>query len=175
MKSQKLLVIVAIVCLLGTSGAAYAVDCSDGVIFKMAVDNITIPAGQDCTIYETTVAGDITATGSTLINIFHSIVGGGISITKEKDGTGAVTITNNEVYGGDLLVQGYESAAVLGNKVGVLGVFTYDLGVDDNAEAWVINNRASGSIFCTENKSGGSAANIAVDRIVCPPIFIDPN
>jgi 3-oxoacyl-[acyl-carrier protein] reductase len=45
MKSQKLLVIAAIVCLLvGASGAAYAADCSGGSIIKKIVNQIRCAA-----------------------------------------------------------------------------------------------------------------------------------
>jgi hypothetical protein len=49
MKSQKLLVIAAIVCLLvGASGAAYAADCSGGSIIKKIVNQIRCAAMDGC-------------------------------------------------------------------------------------------------------------------------------
>ena len=79
MKSLKLLISAAIVCLLvGASGAAMAVDivdCAGGVIANQEVDQITVD-GEDCIISNVTVTGDIEVTNSdTLVMVSNNVVG----------------------------------------------------------------------------------------------------
>jgi hypothetical protein len=75
MKSQKLIVIAAIVCLLvGASGAAMALDCADGVIQgeegePLVVEEDIIIEGQSCSIKDVEVAGNIEVINSEHITI----------------------------------------------------------------------------------------------------------
>ena len=86
MKFQKLLCSAAIVCVsFGTSGAALAADCGSGVILRRIVNRVTVPVGQDCTIYESVVEKGITATGSSIINIVDSRIIGDVTVTKPTE------------------------------------------------------------------------------------------
>ena len=103
MKSLKLFVSVATVCLLvGASGTAMAVDCATGLIENTSVEEITIN-GQNCLINDVAVTGDIVVVNSENLAIVDSTAGGRVRVIGNRSATlvgldvvGNITARNNE-------------------------------------------------------------------------------
>ena len=83
MKTQKLIVIAAIVCLLlGVSGgAAMAEGCADGLIQNETFDNnLVIRDEGSCTITGSTIPGNLRLINVRHVNLLNNVVGGNIRV-----------------------------------------------------------------------------------------------
>ena len=174
MKTQKLLVIVGIVCLLvGASGAAMARnDCPEGAITGGVFDEIVITEFESCTIVGVVVTERIRVVRADEIIVANSSVRGGLRVLNTR----TVTLVGNIVSGGNLVAKGNLNASVANNVVdgGSIvvsddiegGVFEQDqiaivqgnavtngnLRVNGNERAEVKSNATTdGDITCTAN------------------------
>ena len=139
MKSLKLLVSVATVCLLvGVSGTAMAVDCDSGVIENTTVDNITIN-GKSCLIKDVVVEGDLTSIYGEEVAVIDGSVGGRVQLVGGRDATMVgVTVTGN------ILVRNNERALVALN-------IARNIRIINNGRAVVKRNGAAIAIVCRGN------------------------
>jgi len=190
MKTQKLIVIVAIVCLLvGVSSAAMARnDCPDGFLVGGTIDSIIINEPlATCTILGVYVTGDedgrgIVVRGGGSITIKDSIVEGRLAVI---DSSGEVLIEDNEVSDNIVVRDNTSFTLVLrnvvrngqirvidqnleGQRVEVIEnlIFGGNLSVNGNASAAVIENRTDGNITCSDNVELISRNNRA-QRVTC--------
>jgi hypothetical protein len=174
MKTYKLLVIVAIICLLvGASSAAMARnDCPDGFLVGGTIDSIIINESADCTILGVYVTGDedgrgIVVRGGDSITIKDSIVEGRLAVI---DSGGEVLIEDNEVSD-KIVVRGNTRFTLVlrnvvrsgqirvidqdveGQRVEVIEnlIFGGNLSVNGNTSAAVIENLTDGNITCSDN------------------------
>ena len=174
MKTQKLLVIVAIVCLLvGASSAAMARnDCPDGFLVGGTIDSIIInEQSASCTILGVYVTGDedgrgIVVKDGGLITIKDSIVEGRLAVIRSNEvliednevsdnivvrgNTGFTLVLRNVVRNGQIRVIDQD---VEGQRVEVIEnlIFGGNLSVNGNTSAAVIENRTDGNITCSDN------------------------
>jgi hypothetical protein len=152
MKSQKLLVIAAIVCLLvGASGTAMAVDtCVDGVIQgtedePLTVDSIVVN-GQSCFVHHVIVQGDVTVTNSEDFSMVDCKVEGSVSVKQ----SGSVIILANTVG----IVEG--DLATRSNLV-----------VSRNDRAWILLNIVTGSTRVIRNSKADVKKNGVAINLLC--------
>jgi hypothetical protein len=112
MKSLKLFVSVAIVCLLvGASGAAMAVEeCLDGILEGEIVDDIIIE-NRSCVIDDATVTGTIQVTNAEEITIIGSKVSGRVLVQQSR----YATVAGNK-FERNLVVRNNETAIVAANR-----------------------------------------------------------
>jgi hypothetical protein len=96
MKTQKLLVIVALVCLLvGASSVALAQDTCEGYYIEgKTFESLTL-TGQSCFLVNVTITGDLTVTNAGKFNLQNSDVGGIIRVETSED----VSITDSMATG----------------------------------------------------------------------------
>jgi hypothetical protein len=156
MKTQKLIVIAAIVCLLvGASGAAMAgmgpdpkppeeptIDnntCSEGTI-EGAVDGDIVIENRSCLIDDADVKGNITVANAETITIIGTKVSGTVWVTQSRQ----VTIAGNDLED-NLTIVHNETATVAANRAGGT---TID--VNENGLATVKRN-ISKNLYCLEN------------------------
>ena len=189
MKSQKLLVIATIVCLLvGASSAAMARnDCPDGFLVGGTIDSIIINEQASCTILGVYVTGDedgrgIVVKDGGLITIKDSIVEGRLAVL---DSSGEVLIEDNEVSDNIVVRDNFGFTLVLrnvvrngqirvnnqdleGQRVEVIEnlIFGGNLSVNGNTRAAVIENRTDGTITCSDNETLISRGNYA-EKVTC--------
>jgi hypothetical protein len=154
MKSQKLIVIAAIVCLLvGASGTAMAVDCAGGIIANQEVDQITVD-GEDCIISNVTVTGDIeVANSEELVMVSNNVVGNIRVLTGGK-----VTLVANTTSEGNIVVRRNEKAIVelneaLVGSIVVAGTINKAT-VRRNVALVTIVCRRNGRLDAFENEAG---------------------
>ena len=147
MKTQKLIVSVAIVCLLfGASGAAMADDileCDDGIIQgtrqePLVVEGNILIEGQSCTIKDVEVAGRIEVLNAENITIVSNEVEGRILVEKSRFATIVANGARN------IVVKNNELASVAAN------IATRTIRVNRNGVAFVKQN-ASLAIVCRGN------------------------
>jgi len=160
MKTQKLLVIVTISCvLLGVSGGAVmATGCGDGLIQNETFDGNLVIIGDSCTIISSTIAGDILVRNSNYVLILNNKVGGDVEIS---DG-GVANVIANTVFNGDLIVRDNDVANVIENES-----LADDIHVISNTTALVQKNIAFDDIICSENTVLSAFVNFAGDRMTC--------
>jgi hypothetical protein len=189
MKTHKLIVIVAIICLLvGASSAAMARnDCPDGFLVGGTIDSIIINESAACTILGVYVTGDedgrgIVVRGGGSITIKDSIVEGRLAVIDSGDevliednevsdnivvrgNTGFTLVLRNVVRNGQIRVidQNLE-----GQRVEVIEnlIFGGNLSVNGNASAAVIENRTDGNITCSDNEELISRNNRG-EKVTC--------
>jgi hypothetical protein len=148
MKNQKLLISVAIVCLLvGASGAAMALEtCAEGILQgteeePLVVEGDIIIDGRSCFINDVIVNGNVTATNSEDLTMIDNQVNGDVRVTGGRD----AIVTLNTVKG-NLLVRRNERALV------VLNVASQIIWVNRTIKkATVKKNAAAIAIVCNEN------------------------
>ena len=151
MKTQKLLVIAAIVCLLvGASGTAMAVDCADGLIENTTVDEITI-TGQNCLINDVAVTGDIVVVNSENLSIIDGTVGGRVRLLGSRN----VTMVDVRVTG-NITARSNEWANLALNAA-------RNIRVINNQKAVIKRNLAVGIIRCRGNDRLDAFENEAAD------------
>ncbi|MEJ2220966.1 MAG: hypothetical protein P8X80_09135 [Desulfobacterales bacterium] len=189
MKTHKLIVIVAIICLLvGASSAAMARnDCPDGFLVGGTIDSIIINESAACTILGVYVTGDedgrgIVVRGGGSITIKDSIVEGRLAVIDSGDevliednevsdnivvrgNTGFTLVLRNVVRNGQIRVIDQD---VEGQRVEVIEnlIFGGNLSVNGNASAAVIENRTDGNITCSDNEELISRNNRG-EKVTC--------
>ena len=97
MKTQKLIVITAIVCLLvGAPGAAMAENnCPGEYLAGNIQDDVVIFEGTSCVIQDATVTGDITASEAKDVAVVNTKVSGNIKIDDGESATVYVSSAKN--------------------------------------------------------------------------------
>ena len=161
MKTQKLLVIAAIVCLLvGTlGGAAMAEGCGDGVLKDEVFNNgLRITGDQPCVIIGCTIQGDIRAIDLPYVLLLNNKVSGIILV---RDG-GVANVIANTVLGDKIVVRDNDTAYVLENDA-----VTGDIRVNFNTKAVVQKNIAAQDIRCRENTDLNALLNLAGGNNTC--------
>ena len=156
MKTQKLLFIVVIGCLLvGASGTAMAIGCLGGVIANQDVDQITVD-GEDCIISNVTVTGDIEVNNSDeLVMVSNNVVVGNIRVLRG----GNATLVANTTTAGNIVVRRNARATVvlnnaLAGSIAVAGTIN---------KADVNRNFALLTIVCRNNRRLDAFENEAGD------------
>ena len=154
MKSLKLFVSVATVCLLvAASGTAMAVDCAGGVIANQEVDQITVD-GENCIISNVTVTGDIEVTNSDELVMVSNNVVGNIRVLRGGD----VTLAANTTTAGNIVVRRNSKATVvlndaLAGSIVVAGTIN-KAEVNRNFALFTILCRRNGRLDAFENEAG---------------------
>jgi len=154
MKSLKLFVSVATVCLLvGASGTSMAVDCAGGVIANQEVDQITV-VGENCIISNVTVTGDIEVTNSDELVMVSNNVVGNIRVLRGGD----VTLVANTTTAGNIVVRRNARAKVelnnaLAGSIVVAGTINKAT-VNRNFAVVTILCRRNGRLDAFENEAG---------------------
>ncbi len=161
MKSQKLIVSVAIACLLfGAPGVAMALDtCEGGVIEPpegeetITVDEIILD-GEDCFVKDVIVTGDVIVSNSEDFNLIDCEVKGNVKVTSSR----AVIILGNSVgiAGGGEEGEGEEGEGENG-----------DLTVANNERVWLLANINTGSTRVIRNLIAVVKANAATFNLLC--------
>jgi DNA/RNA endonuclease YhcR with UshA esterase domain len=157
MKSQKLIVIAAIVCLLvGASGAAMAQEtCAEGILegteeFPLEVAGDIIIDGRSCFIHNVIVKGNVIATNSEQLTMIDNLVEGDVRVI---GGRNAIIILNTVR---NLVVRHNEMAAVAINvaarTIRVNGTI-YKATVKRNGAAVAIVCRNNGRLDAFENEA----------------------
>jgi hypothetical protein len=115
MKTQKLIVIVAIVCLLvGASGAAMAVEeCASGFILNQTITDNIRPEG-DCIIDNSIIEGNVRIEDNNCV-IKGSVIMGNVRAVFNDDPKLVLAMDNNVVFG-RVIVEG-GSAAIVTNVI----------------------------------------------------------
>ena len=161
MKTQKLLVIAAIVCMLvGVSGeAAMAGSCADGVIQNETFDgNLVIRNVTSCTILGSTIEGNLRLINVGNVLLLNNVVGGNLRV---RDG-GVASVIANTVFGGNLVVKDNNSANVIENET-----LNGNIRVYFNVTAVVQKNISVRDLICRENSTLGSFINFAAITLDC--------
>jgi len=137
MKSQKLLIIAAIVCLLvGASGAAMAVeDCAGGWLSGIIEEDVIV-TDQTCRIKDAEIFGDVNISGAPHAFIFASQVSGNIVVNDSA----IVTIVSNTAK---------------------------NIRARRNAVTVVHANVARRKIVVNRNDNAGVTENIGIVAIIC--------
>ena len=198
MKSQKLLVIAAIVCLLvGASSAAMARnDCPGGSIAGGTFDEIVITDFVDCSVVGVHVTGRVLVDTAGNFSMIGSLVENGD--VRVKNSVSAILV-DNQVKNGRIVARGNTESFVIRNVVfgdsirvvdDVSGgefeeqqvatvlqnlVFGGNLSVLGNEKADVKENKVrDGNIICRENDRLDSKDNNAFGgRVRCSKSFLD--
>lgn len=192
MKSKKLLVIAAIVCLLvGAWGVAMAetlTDCADGSINGGTYDAILLTDYEDCVIVGVTVTpGGVRVRNPRLFSLINSYVkNGNVRVIRDDKSLepSTATIVNNVVQNGNLVIKELDEAdvrrnTVLGN-IRVIGdptdqyaevignrIKDGNMRVNDNLAADVKANKVTnGNISCRDNTNLDAVGNEAVQGTV---------
>jgi hypothetical protein len=139
MKTQKLLVIVAIVCLLvGASGAAMARnDCGpDGTLTGGVYDEIVINEHVSCYVLGVVVLGDVRVRNADQFTMMGSIVNGNLGVTN----TVSAALADNHVNEGNIVTRDNRFSTILRNVVSGGNIRVIGDGTDDAQEAAVVQN-----------------------------------
>jgi hypothetical protein len=141
MKTQKLIVIAAIVCLLvGASGAAMAVnDCRDGFVTGVVNEDVIVN-DTACVIKKADITGDIQITGAPNVTIFATKTSGKI-VVQDSGVVALVGVTTPK----NIRVRRNDVALVVGT------VTLRKLVVNRNTYAGVKQNGALIAIICKGN------------------------
>jgi len=166
MKTQKLIVIVAIVCLLvgALAGAAMAElnGCGDGVLKDEVFNSgLRITGDEPCVIIGCTIQGDIRATNLPYVLLLNNKVSGMIRVDGNA-GIGVANVIANTVLSDKIVVRDNEVAYVLENDV-----VTGDIRVNFNTKAYVQKNIAAQDIKCRENTNLNAFFNLAGGDNTC--------
>ena len=185
MKTQKLLVIVAIVCLLvGASSAAMARnDCPDGSITGGTFEEIVINEFESCKVVGVYVTERVIVNGADQFTMIGSLVNGNVRVINTK----SAALLDNHVDGGNLVARDNTFSTVLRNIVlgGTIRViddsgeleaqvlqnliFNGNLRVNGHERADVKENKVTdGDITCSDNDRLDSKDNDAIGgRVNC--------
>ena len=183
MKSQKLIVIAAIVCLLvGVSGAAMARnDCPDGSLVGGTYSEIVIDDYVSCSVVGVYVTGSVRVDGADQFTMVSSLVNGNVRVIN----TLSAALLGNQLDGGNLVVSDNTFSTVLRNIVhgGTIRVidnsgrletqvlqnliFNGNLRVNGHEKADVKENKVKdGDITCKNNDRLDSKDNDAIGGTV---------
>ena len=166
MKTQKLLVIVAISCVLfGVSGGAAMAElncCGDGVLRNETFDGtLRVTGDEPCVIISSTIQGDIRVINLPYVLLLNNNVGGNIEVDGNA-GNGVANVIANTVLGEGLFVRDQEIAYVIENES-----LTGDINVNRNIKAFVQKNIAAQDIICRSNTDLSSFLNLAGGSLNC--------
>jgi hypothetical protein len=158
MKTQKLLVIAAIVCLLvGVSGAAMARnDCPDGFLTGGVYDEIVINQFKSCYVVGVVVIGDVRVRGADQFTMMGSIVNGNVRVTN----TVSAALADNQVNEGNIVTRDNTFSTVLRNVVSGGNIRVIGDGTRDAQETAVLQNL----IF---------VGNLGIQRVNCSRSLLD--
>ena len=162
MKTQKLIVIAAIVCLLvGVSGeAAMAEGCGDGVIQGERFEStLRVTDERSCTIIGSTIGGDLRIINVDNVLLVNNTVNGLIRVDGQETDESVANVVENTVFRGHLVVRDYEIANVIGNET--LNKKGGDIKVVTNIHAFVQQNLAARNLVCRGNTSLDASYNVA--------------
>ena len=165
MKTQKLIVIAAIVCLLvGVSGgAAMAQTCGDGVLENETFDdNLVIRDEGSCTITGSTIPGNLRLINVRHVILLNNVVGGNIRVNGKELRNSVANVIANTVFGGNLVVKNYDSANVIENET-----LSGNIRVIANVSALVQKNISVQDLICRENSTLSSFLNVAAITLDC--------
>ncbi len=164
MKTQKLLVIVAISCLLlgVSSGAAMAEGCGDGLIQNETFDGNLRITDDSCTIIGSTIAGNLRVINSDYIVLINNKVGGNIRVDGNEGSDNVANVIANTVFGGKLVVRDYAIANVIENET-----LTDHIRVINNGNTLVQKNIAAQDLICRRNDDLDSFINFAGQLLDC--------
>ena len=165
MKSQKLLIIGAIVCLLvGASGTAMARnDCPNGFIFGGNWKEIVIDEFKECVVTAATVEGGVQVVNANNFTMVASRVSGDVRI---ENTVGAVLVSN-AIYSGNLVTKDNGFSIVYKNIVDNGNIEAID--TKNHQEVAVVENQVfNGSILVYGNKKADvKQNNVKVGNISC--------
>ena len=164
MKTQKLIVMAAIVCLLvgASGGAAMAEGCGDGFLQNETFDgSLLITGDEPCVIMGCTIQGDIRAFNLPYVLLLNNKVGG-IILVDGTTGTGVANVIANSVLGEKITVREHATAYVIENEA-----LTGNIRVIQNVEAFVQKNIAANNFLCQENTELTSFFNFAGNSLNC--------
>ena len=167
MKTQKLIVIAAIVCLLvGVSGgAAMAEGCGDGVIQGERFEStLRVTDERSCTIIGSTIRGDLRIINVDSVLLVNNTVNGLIRVDGQETDESVANVVENTVFGGKLVVRDYEIANVIGNET--LNQKEGDIRVVRNISAFVQQNLAARDLIC-RGTSVDASYNAAIGNKDC--------
>jgi len=167
MKTQKLIVIAAIVCLLvGVSGgAAMAEGCGDGVIQGERFEStLRVTDERSCTIIGSTIRGDLRIINVDNVLLMNNTVNGLIRVDGREADESVANVVENTVFGGKLVVRDYEIANVIGNET--LNQKEGDIRVVRNIRAFVQQNLAARDLIC-RGTSVDASYNAAIGNKDC--------
>jgi hypothetical protein len=162
MKTYKLLVIVAIICLLAglSSGVAMAEGCGDGLIQNETFSGNLRITNDSCTIIGSTIEGNLRILNSKYVVLLNNKVGGNLRVDGNA-GDGVANVVANTVFGDRLVVRDMEIANVIENET-----LTGDIRVVRNVNALVQKNIAAQDLRCNNtttdaffNFAGGAPAD----------------
>ena len=159
MRTQKLLVIAAISCVLfGVSGGATMAElngCGDGVLRNETFDGtLRVTGDEPCVIIGSTIQGDIIVLNLPYVLLLNNKVGGEIRVDGNA-GNGVANVIANTVLG-NLIVRDNELAYVIENET-----LTGGISVKFNVKAFVQKNIAAQDIICRENTDLSSFLNLS--------------
>jgi hypothetical protein len=167
MKTQKFIVIAAIVCLLvgASGGAAMAEGCGDGVLENETFEgNLVITDELSCSIIGSTIEGNLRVRDTFNVLLLNNKVGGSIRVirTEGEEGLGVANVLANTVFSGNLVVNEYATANVIENET-----LAGTIRVNGNTEAIVQKNIAAQNLICRGNTTLSSFINFAGDTLSC--------
>ena len=162
MNSQKLIVIVAISCLLlgVSSGAAIAEGCGDGLIQNETFDGNLRITDDSCTIIGSTIAGNLRIINSDYVVLLNNRVGGNLRVDGNS-GNGVANVIANTVFGDRLVVRDMQTANVIENET-----ITGNIRVIRNVSALVEKNIAAQNLICN-NTDTDAFFNFAGEKLDC--------
>jgi hypothetical protein len=166
MKTQKLIVIAAILCLLiGVSGGVAMAElngCGDGVLKDETFNGgLRITGDEPCVIIGSTIQGDLRVINLPYVLLLNNKVGGIIRVDGNA-GIGVANVIANTVLGDKIVVRDNEVAYVLENDA-----VTGDILVKFNLKAFVQKNIAAQDIRCRENTDLSAFLNLAGQKLDC--------
>ena len=162
MKTQKLFVSAAIVCLLvGVSGGtAMAEGCGDGVIQgENHEGTLRVTDERSCTIIGSTIGGDLLIINVDNVLLINNTVNGLILVDGQETDESVANIIENTVFRGVIVVRDYEIANVIGNET--LNKKEGDIRVNTNIRAFVQQNIAARNLRCIGNTALDASYNVA--------------
>jgi hypothetical protein len=177
MKTQKLFVIAAIVCLfVGASGAAMAetlYDCGDGSINGGTYEAIVLTEWEDCVLVGVTVTpGGVRVRNPRLFSLINSYVkNGNVRVRRDNKRLepSTASILNNVVENGNIVIQELDEADVRRNTVvnGTIRVIDSPSQPDQYAE--VIQNKIkNGNLRVNDNLGATVKENTTIGgNITC--------
>ena len=178
MKTQKLIVIGAIVCLLVSApGAAMASECLAGYIINEIVEFLTV-SGTDCFVTDTIVLGDVKVTNSPNFVMLNSRVYGSVTVTGGGAVIGETTVANGASQAKILVEETINDTVILNNVVHGTGDMVIRNNIYDDPESQssviVYENIVGGDITCANNTKVLAIGNIAAQGIRgCPGQIFD--
>lgn len=176
MKTYKLIIIAAIVCLLvGASGAAMAetlTDCGDGSINGGTYDAILLTDYEDCVIVGVTVTtGGVLVRNPRLFSLINSYVkNGNVRVIRDDKSLepSTATILNNFVQNGNIVIKEVDEADVRRNTVGRGNIRVIDDPSQPDQYAEVIQNKINGNLRVNNNLSANVKENTTIGgNITC--------